>query len=554
MILLATLAANVSAQTIYDALRFSENYYEGTARTMAMGNAFTALGGDLGAVTLNPAGSAVARYSQITLSPGVSIPSNTTRGIDLTGEGVYAFEQKIRSTRPQFTLPNIGVTVNFDTHRTSGIKNVTVGFISNVSNIYNNDVFAQGSGNSQNSFMGALAWQATAQNYTNDNLLKDNAWADTDAPWELIAGSQAGLIADIGELLPDNIYVAANENYAITDKEDGGKDYDIYPSGALKQRYGRTVAGVKYDMVFNVGMNISDLVFVGANLGLISSNIRKEKYIIEETLEPSLFYNELDKAKFTTTYDAKSSGIYGKFGVIVTPFAGLRFGAAIQTPTLNVIQESYKVKAEKHCLAPPADESGTLSASQKGESKYDLISPFRFNVGAAYTFGKLAVVSADYEFCNYAKMYFTEAGSSENSYFESTNADIMNFMGQSHMLRLGAELKPIRQFAVRAGFNLTTRPEKVLDENENLGYMKGDAYTVRQASVGIGYISDGSFFFDLACSLRMSDDTYYTYNMSEERSPINFIDSYGKLTHISSPAIKVKNNLWNVVATLGWRF
>lgn len=61
---LASVAAGY-AQTAYDALMFSENNYEGTARSVAMGNAFTALGGDLGAVTINPAGSAVANYSQI---------------------------------------------------------------------------------------------------------------------------------------------------------------------------------------------------------------------------------------------------------------------------------------------------------------------------------------------------------------------------------------------------------------------------------------------------------------------------------------------------------
>ena len=57
ILLLGTAAVGMEAQTMYDALRFSENNYEGTARTMAMGNAFTALGGDLGGITINPAGS-----------------------------------------------------------------------------------------------------------------------------------------------------------------------------------------------------------------------------------------------------------------------------------------------------------------------------------------------------------------------------------------------------------------------------------------------------------------------------------------------------------------
>ena len=66
IILLAAISSFAAlAQTAYDAFLFSETNYEGTARTVAMGNAFTALGGDLGSISLNPAGSAVAKYSQV---------------------------------------------------------------------------------------------------------------------------------------------------------------------------------------------------------------------------------------------------------------------------------------------------------------------------------------------------------------------------------------------------------------------------------------------------------------------------------------------------------
>ena len=59
-ILLATamIAATVSAgaQTLSDAINFSQNQYYGTARSMALGNAMTAIGGDLGSIGINPAG------------------------------------------------------------------------------------------------------------------------------------------------------------------------------------------------------------------------------------------------------------------------------------------------------------------------------------------------------------------------------------------------------------------------------------------------------------------------------------------------------------------
>lgn len=66
-------AASAAAQDMFDALRYSDYNYYGTARSMAMGGAFTALGGDIGSIGINPAGSAVNSYSQFVLTPGLSI-------------------------------------------------------------------------------------------------------------------------------------------------------------------------------------------------------------------------------------------------------------------------------------------------------------------------------------------------------------------------------------------------------------------------------------------------------------------------------------------------
>ena len=53
----------VNAQDINDAVRYSNTSIEGSARFRAMNGAFGALGGDLSAVNVNPAGSAVFNNS-----------------------------------------------------------------------------------------------------------------------------------------------------------------------------------------------------------------------------------------------------------------------------------------------------------------------------------------------------------------------------------------------------------------------------------------------------------------------------------------------------------
>ena len=156
-ILLTAFTSMMShAQVAYDAWLFSENNYEGTARSVAMGNAFTALGGDLGAVSINPAGSAVAGYSQFTITPSLTFSTNTAYGITDNGSSTSYFQNKMKSSMTRFGMPNVGFTFNFDTGRNSGLKGITAGFIVNSSNSWCEDTYAKGT-NSQTSFLAAMA-------------------------------------------------------------------------------------------------------------------------------------------------------------------------------------------------------------------------------------------------------------------------------------------------------------------------------------------------------------------------------------------------------------
>jgi hypothetical protein len=52
-------SCSILAQDITDAVRYSMDDIQGTARFRAMGGAFGALGGDMSAVNINPAGSVI---------------------------------------------------------------------------------------------------------------------------------------------------------------------------------------------------------------------------------------------------------------------------------------------------------------------------------------------------------------------------------------------------------------------------------------------------------------------------------------------------------------
>lgn len=523
--LLLTLAAGVSfAQTAYDALTFSENNYEGTARTVAMGNAFTALGGDIGAVAINPAGSAVAGYSQFAITPGLSFSTMTSQGVSpYEGGSLPYFQKEMKSRLTRFDIPDVGLTFNWNTGRKRGLKSMTFGFILSKTASWDQDVYAAGD-NSTTSFMGQMAAEATEMGYTGTELGAKDAF--DYLPWKTVAGYQSGMISTFGGY--DDQFVGASE--LIFNNPDTGYD-EIALGGTLNQTYGRRVTGGKYDYLFNIGANISDFLYLGVNLGINALEYGYSEYFKEVAADPSDFGISFDdgstvffeQMRYSYGYRASGTGFFAKLGFIITPVGGLRIGGAVQTPVITTINESWDLSAST--MFSDSGFSGT-SESPVGENRYNLRSPMRANIGAAYTFGKTGVLSVDYEMCDYGGMRF-EGSSYDRDYFEQVNEEIREMFGVRHSFRAGAEVKPLSSLAVRAGYNIS-----------------GD---IQNASLGLGYSSKGSFFADLAVRRTFLADEYFM-------PYADYIYDENGYVSAPTPEIRIQQSLWKVFLTLGWRF
>lgn len=534
-ILISLAAVAGYAQTADDALMFSENNYEGTARSVAMGNAFTALGGDLGSITINPAGSAVANYSQFTITPSLTFTANTAQGVSPYSDGTLPYFQKAMQSRmTDFTMPNAGLTFNWETGRKSGLKNVTFGFVVNRTNSWNEDVYANGT-NATTSFMGALASQASG--YLASDLA--NADAYDFMPWKYVTGFQSGMISTFGGY--DDQYVGASE---VIYENSATGELDIVVGGPLEQTFGRRVDGAKSEYLFNLGGNISDFIYIGANLGFTSISYDYDEYFMEKAVDQNDFEIGLDNGKkmyfqqmkYKYSYKANGAGVYGKFGIIVTPGAGLRIGAAIQTPTSTSISETWAEDGETKFST-----EGYSAYSPYIESEYTFTSPMRANFGLAYTFAGLGVISADYEITDYSQMRYSTSNQ-DRSYFEEVNMDIKKRFGKSHMLRAGLEIKPIPALAIRGGYGMTTSAEKIDPWNNTL-----KPQMTHTASAGLGFSSKGSFFADAAVQTRFLHDEYF---MPYEDY---IFDAEGYVAEFA-PEIRNQRSLWKVLLTIGWRF
>lgn len=510
--ILAFACVAAGAQTMYDGINYCESNYYGTARSMAMGNAMTAVGGDLGSIGINPAGSAVAGYSQFTITPGITIASTNA---SYTPVAYTDFTTSATESQTRFNVPNAGIVINFDSGRNYGLKNYTFGFLANTTNLYH-DRMSAGGVNSHTSMMGEMAHYCDGIDCTYLDYNSGYAWQD-------VLAYKSGMVSTYGGL--NDAYIGSTEILF-----DNG---EIGLGGPLNQSYYRTHTGSKTDILFNFGFNINDKLYLGFNLGVPSISYSESINKTEVAVNPKDFSMTMDEKETAFvngrqryTLDTDGSGVYGKFGFLWLPVNGLRIGGAVKTPTVYTVTERWMWDA----VCNFQNISSELCETPVGEYTYDIVSPFSFNIGVAYTFADRALFSVDWERTDFSSMRFRETDSDFGSNaFGEDNEYISRNAGVTDNIRAGLEYKLTPEFALRAGYSFKQY------------YERGNCCDITQTgSIGFGYSSPGSFFAD--CAVRYS------------KYPENWFYPYDDYVATRSPEINVAKSMMDVVVTLGWRF
>jgi len=519
--LLVTSAAALSAQTMYDGLKYSDINLYGTARSIALGNAMTAVGGDLGSIALNPAGSSVAGYSQFSLTQGVSYANTGADYSSIAGSDV--FEPTYSTDKGRYTMPNIGFVMNMDTPASSSVRSVSVGMIVNTTNRSLDKMTAMGL-NSTTSMTGAMAYAANGIPFTN----MESGSAYDNYNWPTVLAYKSYMISGLDG--STDKYIGATE--AI----DGAGN--IILGGPIQQRYVMQHTGSRNDLLFNVAANISDMFYIGFNLGCPIISYNEDIYQMEAADDPADFEQTVNGA---TTYfnsaaqtyylETDGSGVYAQIGAIAT-LAGFRLGFSVKTPTYYTMRERWGYDAET--IYSTFSQS---ASSNEGDYRYDFVTPFETNLGVAYTLGGFLLASADWGYVNYKNMKFRSADDDMyySDEFDGVNDDINRYAGKAKQFRFGLEFKPLGVLALRYGYN-----SKVYDGYDGKDKTNSHAF-------GIGYSSNGSFFADFVVrSTKYPYQWYYPYDDY-------MYDDAGSLS-VRSAEIGYSKSMLDCLLTVGWRF
>jgi len=524
------IAVWVYGQGEMDAFKLSNTDLSGTARGVAMGGAFGALGGDITGVSQNPAGIGVYRSSEVVGSLDLASANTETNTLGTN---------KVNDSKLNFSLDNFAYIAYMPL--TGSVKAFNFGFSYNRLKNFGRNYHSVGNGLTS-SLTDYIADYTTRENNPD---YKDLSSFDNGFPWISVLGYQGGLISDNGERSISPLIGPQ------TTREDGDlqtvdRTYSVAERGHIDT----------YD--FTMGANISDILYLGLNFSIADLRYSLRSRHTEEFEQGDNFDGgggggfDLDNSLETS-----GSGFQVTVGAIFRPIDELRIGVAYHSPTWYNLNDSYfaRVNYEGWYI----DDNGAwtwnnLTANTPGNATtdYRLRTPDRWIMSMAGVFGSKVILSVDYEYSDYSKMNLgTSDGLFDSGYADQNDFISQDFKGAS-TLKAGLEYKVTPQVSLRAGYSWMQSPLETSFKAGNVEVWPigtVTAYTLdgdtNYYSIGAGYRFTPNFSMDFAFSYRQQTNQLYTYSPMWDDGGAKIVDSVPS---------ELKNNSYRGMITLGYRF
>jgi hypothetical protein len=442
VIAIVALTKNSFAQFSQDAIRFSGTQQGSTSRIKAVGNAGTAIGGDLSSVSGNPAGIGFFTHSEFSITP------------ELDGSKVKStyLGQSGQATRNTGNLNHAAVVIYNQlakpkgADKTKGWLSVNYGVGYSRTNDFSENI-RYGGINRNNSINNYYADQA------NQYGLDGSALADFANAHNLI---------DAYGVAPNIAYESNTPSGASTNQ------------AAFIERSGGQSA-----LDFSIGANYSNKLYIG--LGLSFTDIRYNSF---STFSEDGTVNVLENNKgidrnyssdFAQDQVTRGNGFSARLGLIYKPVETVRLGATFTSPTFYNIDDAYSEGLSTRISNGNNYNDGTGTYT----TNYNLRTPLKVAGGAAVFIKQFGFITGDIEYVDYSSAHL-----SSNDYTASgDNADIGSLYKSAINAHIGAEARVTSAFLLRGGYGIQGNARK---ENGS---------DIKTSSAGVGF-RFGSYSID----------------------------------------------------------
>ncbi|PWH84535.1 transporter [Algibacter marinivivus] len=465
--------STIYAQDISDAVRYSQSEIQGTARFRALSGAFGALGGDMSAVSANPAGSAV--FSQ-------SHASFTGSNIDLDNNTGYFNGATINNTS-NFDINQGGVAFVFvNRNANSPWKKFTLGIAYDRTNNFDD------------------VWNAIGTN-TNNFVLVDNNDNEL-VPVNSIAnyfyqyadGVRLGDISLLDDEFVEDAYADIGNAFGFAHQQAflGYQAYILDPDidddnnttyntsnnvvgGTFNHDYLYTSTGYNGKISFNLAAQYDDNLYIGINLNSHFIDYQRSTSLQEDNSNGGLI-NFID---FDNNLSTTGNGFSFQLGGIMKLSPEFRVGLTYDSPTWYSIEEETTQFIDTNEADADLDFIGGIVNVYP---RYRLQTPAKVTGSLAYVFAKKGLISFDYSKKDYGKTKFNPEAD-----FTDLNNAISDVLTDASTYRFGAEYKH-QQFSFRGGYRFEESPyTDGITVGDLTGYSLGLGYNFGNTKLDVTY-------------------------------------------------------------------
>lgn len=503
---MALVALPAVAQETYENAKIADEDLNGTARYVGMGGAMEALGADISTISSNPAGIGLMRHSQVSLSGG--IVSQGSAESWATGDKTHA------------SFDQAGFVVNL----IKGHKN-TLNVAFNYHKSKNFDFILSAANSLSSASQGKLTYEKLRNGLVYDN-----------------SGNPYWTCNQLDDIYANNIlYNSTDQMYY----------YDEASQYALNRQHTGYIGA--YD--FNISGNAGSQFYWGVTVGIKDVHYKANTAYTENLTEGGMV-NVSDNREIT------GSGFDIKAGIIVRPAADspFRIGAYVHTPTF------YDLTTRNYTTAS-SNVYGANQGGSSGESyNFKLYTPWKFGLSLGHTVGNYLALGATYEYADYGTLdtRVIDGGYYDDwygTYYDTSSSDdgMNNHTKQTlkgvSTLKLGVEVKPAQNFAIRLGYNYVS-PKYSKDGFKDVSIESPGNYYASQTDY-TNWKSTNRFTFGLGYTLqKFTVDLAYQYSAQKgEFSPFtNYVDNTDSTEDNVANATEVKNNRSQLLLTFGYHF
>ncbi|AXT19283.1 transporter [Flavobacteriaceae bacterium AU392] len=452
-------------QDITDAVRFSTDNIEGTARFKALSGAFGALGGDLSAVSLNPAGSAV--FNESIFSASIS-------NFDIDNTTTYLGTINSNNTDSSFDLNQAGAVFIFNNRdEDSPWRKVTIGLTYEQTQNFDNSFFA--SGTNSNSIDRYFLANAQGLRLDEISVLDGETFDEAYGEIGSIFGfrNQQALLA-FESFIIDPVQ-DLDDNIVYTSNIDDGDAINRF-----SQEFSSATRGNNGKLTFNAAIQHKNNIYLGVNLNSHFINFDRTTFFFEENDNPG---SQVREVAFENNLSTTGAGFSFQLGGIAKLNDFLRVGFTYDSPIWYTIDEE---STQALSVLSDGFASPDIFAPQiiNVFPDYRLRTPGKITASAALVINKSGLISFDYSRKDFGNIRFNP---SSDSNLAIQNNLINQNLTSASTYRIGGEYR-FNNWSYRGGYRFEESPYSDTDFYGNLtGFSLGLGYDFGGTKIDFAY-------------------------------------------------------------------